>query len=88
MLARHCTLARANSPSLPPSLPPSPPPPPPQTAQDQLSIEDDSVNRVASMITTLLYMACVSPVCEMKVASLLTNAVGQIDLALVAKVGS
>lgn len=58
----------------------------PQASQDQLSVEDDSVNRVASMIATLLHEACVSPVCEMNVASLLINAVGQIDHDLVAKV--
>ena len=38
------------------------------------------------MITTLLYEASVSPVCERNVASLLISAVGQIDHALVAKV--
>ena len=58
----------------------------PQASQDQLSTEDDSVNRVGSMITTLLHEACVSPVCERNVASLLVNAVGQIDHDLVAKV--
>ena len=60
--------------------------PPPQADQDQLSVEDDSVNRVASMITTLLHVACVSPVSERNVAALLINAVGQIDHDLVAKV--
>ena len=44
------------------------------------------MNRVASMISTLLYEASVSPVCERNVASLLISAVGQIDHALVAKV--
>ena len=57
-----------------------------QASQDQLSAEDDSVNRVASMMATLLYEASVSPVCERNVASLLISAVGQIDHDLVAKV--
>ena len=35
-----------------------------QTDQDELSVEDESVNCVSSMITTLQYQACVSPVCE------------------------
>ena len=58
----------------------------PQASQDQLSVEDDSVNRVASLIITLLREACVSPVCEVNVPSLLVSAVGQIDHDLVAKV--
>ena len=57
-----------------------------QASQDQLSAEDDSVNRVASMMATLLYEVSVSPVCERNVASLLISAVGQIDHDLVAKV--
>ena len=46
------------------------------------------MNRVSTMITTLLYEACVSPVCEKKVVSLLITAVGQgqIDIELVRKV--
>lgn len=44
------------------------------------------MNRVASMMATLLYEASVSPVCERNVASLLISAVGQIDHDLVAKV--
>ena len=44
------------------------------------------MNRVASMMATLLHEASVSPVCERNVASLLVSAVGQIDHDLVAKV--
>ena len=44
------------------------------------------MNRVASLMATLLYEASVSPVCERNVASLLISAVGQIDHDLVAKV--
>ena len=44
------------------------------------------MNRVASMMATLLHEGSVSPVCERNVASLLVNAVGQIDHDLVAKV--
>ena len=59
-----------------------------QTSQDELSAEDDSVNRVASMITTLQYEACTSPVCERGVVSVLMTAVGKrhIDEDLVSKV--
>eukprot|EP00731_Ephydatia_muelleri_P031937 Em0023g444a len=44
--------------------------------QDDLSREDDSVNRIASLMATLQHEACVSPVCEQKVVSLLAVAVG------------
>ena len=46
------------------------------------------MNRVSSMITTMLYEACVSPVCEKKVVSVLATAVGHghIDTDLVFKV--
>ena len=46
------------------------------------------MNRVSTMIATVLYEACVSPVCEKKVVSLLITAVGQgqIDVELVRKV--
>ena len=59
-----------------------------QTDQDDLSQEDDSVNRVASMITTLQYQACTSPVCEVAVLNELATAVGHgfIDDELVSKV--
>ena len=92
------------SPSLPPSsllpplLSPSPPPlplpssspPSLQTSQDDISAEDESVNRVSSMISTLLCEAGTSPACERKVVSILATAVGQghIDLDLVCKVES
>ena len=61
---------------------------PPQTDQDYLSQEDDSVNRVASMIATLQYQACTSPVCEPAVLAELATGVGQnrIDDELVIKV--
>lgn len=57
-------------------------------ALDELSAEDESVNRVASKIYTLLLMACVSPVCERKVVQELVMAMGhgQIDADLVIKV--
>lgn len=56
--------------------------------QDDLSREDDSVNRVASLITTLQYQACVSPVCESAVLSELIVDVGRdfMDEELVSKV--
>ena len=59
-----------------------------QTDQDDLSQEDDSVNRVASMITTLQYQASSSPVCEVAVLNELATAVGHgfIDDELVSKV--
>ena len=44
--------------------------------QDDLSKEDDSVNRIASLMATLQHEACISPVCEQKVVSLLAVAVG------------
>ena len=46
------------------------------------------MNRVSSMISTLQHEACVSPVCERKVVSLLMNSVGmgQIDIDLAKKV--
>ena len=46
------------------------------------------MNRVASLMVTLQYEACVSPVCEQKVVSLLTIAVGneQIEPDLCTKV--
>lgn len=55
---------------------------------DELSSEDESVNRVASKIYTLLLEGCVSPVCERKVVGELVMAVGHghIDADLVAKV--
>lgn len=55
---------------------------------DDLSSEDESVNRVASRIYTLLLEACISPACEQKVVSELVVAVGhgQIDPDLVGKV--
>lgn len=55
---------------------------------DELSTEDESVNRVASRIYTLQMEGCVSPVCERKVVSELILAMGHghIDPDLVAKV--
>ena len=53
---------------------------------DELSAEDESVNRVASRIHTLLLSACVSPVCQRKVVGELVMAVDHIDTDLVAKV--
>ena len=55
---------------------------------DELSAEDESVNRIASRVYTLLLMGCVSPVCERKVVKELILAVGNgsIDAELVAKV--
>ena len=55
---------------------------------DELSTEDESVNRVASRIYTLLLEGCVSPVCEHKVVGELVKAVGHgyIDADLVTKV--
>lgn len=55
---------------------------------DELSSEDQSVNRVASRIYTLLMEGCVSPVCERKVVSELVMSVGraQIDSDIVTKV--
>ena len=81
---------------LPPSLPPSLPfflppslPPSLQTELDELSQEDDSVNRVASMIATLQHQACTFPACEPAVLNELLTAVGHgyIDTELVSKVG-
>lgn len=56
--------------------------------QDDLSKEDDSVNRIASLMATLQHEACISPVCEQKVVSLLAVAVGnkQIEPELCTKV--
>ena len=56
---------------------------------DELSFEDESVNRVASMIYSLLLQGCVSPTCERMVVKELLISVGQghIDTDLVAKVG-
>lgn len=55
---------------------------------DELSAEDESVNRVASRLYTLLLMGCVSPVCERQVVRELVVAIGQgdIDEDLVLKV--
>jgi hypothetical protein len=54
---------------------------------DDLSGEDESVNRFASRIYTLLMCGCVSPVCERKVMGELVMAVGRgIDPDLVTKV--
>ena len=54
---------------------------------DELSSEDESVNRFASRIYTLLMCGCVSPVCERKVIGELVMAVGRgVDTDLVAKV--
>ena len=55
---------------------------------DELSTEDESVNRVASRIYTLLICGCVSPVCERKIVGELVMAAGcgHIDRDLVAKV--
>ena len=55
---------------------------------DELSSEDDSVNRVASRIYSLLMQGCVSPTCERMVVKELLQAVGEgcIDTDLVAKV--
>ena len=55
---------------------------------DELSNEDESVNRMASRIYSLLLEGCVSPVCERKVISELILAVGcgHIDSDLVRKV--
>lgn len=55
---------------------------------EELSAEDESVNRVASHIYTLLLSGCVSPVCESKVVGELVMAVGRghTDADLVTKV--
>ena len=54
---------------------------------DELSMEDESVNRVASRIYTLLLVGGVSPVCEGKVIEKLVMAVGDsIEADLVTKV--
>ena len=60
----------------------------PQRNQDELSVEDESVNRVSSMIATIQCEGCVSPVCEKKVVSVLITAVGkeQIDFDVARKV--
>lgn len=59
----------------------------PSTDLDDLSAEDDSVNRVASHIYTLLMCGCVSPVCERKVVRELVMAVQvQIEADLLIKV--
>ena len=59
-----------------------------QTDQDELSQEDDSVNRVSSMIASLQHLMCVSPSCEPTGLSELASGVGQgfIDTELVGKV--
>ena len=53
-----------------------------------MSVEDESVNRLASMMATLQSMACVSPVCERRVMSVFVSAVGQghIEACMVSKV--
>lgn len=55
---------------------------------DELSSEDESVNRVASRIYSLLLQGCVSPTCERMVVKELLIAVGEgsLDTDLVAKV--
>ncbi len=55
---------------------------------DDLSSEDESVNRVASLIYSLLLQGCVSPTCERLVVKELLVSVGQglVDIDLVAKV--
>ncbi len=59
-----------------------------QPNEDELSVEDESVNRVASMIATIQCQGCVSLVSEKKVVSVLINAVGkeQIDFDVARKV--
>ena len=59
-----------------------------QMDQDGLSQEDESVNRVASMIATLQYQACVSLSCERAAVADLVLGVGDgIDEQLAAQVG-
>ena len=55
---------------------------------DELSSEDESVNRVASLIYSLLLQGCVSPTCERMVVKELLISVGEghTDADLVAKV--
>ena len=53
---------------------------------DDLSAEDESVNRFASRIYTLMMCGCVSPVCERKVVRELVMAVHNIENDLVTKV--
>ena len=54
---------------------------------DHLSQEDESVNRVASMIATLQYQACSSPSCERSAVADLVQGVGDgIDDQLVSQV--
>lgn len=61
----------------------------PNNGLDELSAEDESVNRVASRIYTLLLCGCISPVCERRVVGELIKAMGRgLDADLVAKVGS
>ena len=56
--------------------------------QDGLSQEDESVNRVASMIATLQHQACVSLSCERAAVADLVLGVGDgIDEQLAAQVG-
>ena len=55
---------------------------------DPLSSEDESVNRVLSMLCTLQCIACVAKSCECHVISVLVCATGQghVDGGLVKKV--
>lgn len=59
-----------------------------QSNLDQLSSEDESFNRVTSMLCTLQCIACVSESCEHEVISVLVTATaqGNIDSTLVIKV--
>ena len=53
-----------------------------------LSAEDESVNRIASMLCTLQCIGCMSTSCERHVISIMINAVGHgyVDAGLVTKV--